>query len=88
MVQMECDYVTPSFFRELEKQYQLEQQAQGQEGEGGNDRLNQLATGGVGKEEVVSKGMPSWAMPSYAWKGVMMECTAKKGDASDQEAVL
>ena len=46
MVQMECDYVTPSFFRELEKQYQLEQQAQGAEGEGGNDRLNQLATGG------------------------------------------
>lgn len=22
MVQMECDYVTPSFFRELEKEYQ------------------------------------------------------------------
>jgi hypothetical protein len=39
MVQMEVDYVTPSFFRELEKQYQAEQ---GQ----GEDRLDQLATGG------------------------------------------
>lgn len=39
---MECDYVTPSYFRELEKQYQAEQQ-QG----GGQERLDQLATGGV-----------------------------------------
>lgn len=41
---MEVDYVTPSFFRELEKQYQAEQGG----GAGvppGQERLDQLATG-------------------------------------------
>lgn len=35
MVQMECDYVTPSFFRELERQWQEENMGQGNEIEDG-----------------------------------------------------
>ena len=50
MVQMECDYVTPSFFRELERAHQLEAAAAGS-GTGpagqGEDRLAQLAAGNV-----------------------------------------
>ena len=46
MVQMECDYVTPSFFRELEKQYQAEQGMAGEAGTSeGQARLDQLASG-------------------------------------------
>jgi dynamin 1/3 len=48
MVQMECDYVTPSFFRELEKQWQ---EAAGVGGEDGHrDRIDALAAGEVSAE--------------------------------------
>lgn len=43
-MQMEVDYVTPSFFRELEKQYQAEQ-GSGAPAPPGQERLDQLATG-------------------------------------------
>ncbi|KAL4518145.1 hypothetical protein Ndes2526A_g01405 [Nannochloris sp. 'desiccata'] len=48
MVQMECDYVTPSFFRELEKQWQ---EAAGVGGEDeSRDRIDALAAGEVSAE--------------------------------------
>lgn len=52
MVQMECDYVTPSFFRDLERRWQeeaaagLSQDGPGPDG-GHMDRLDALATGQV-----------------------------------------
>ena len=46
MVQMECDYVTPSYFRDLEKRWQEENLGIGGSG-GNNDRIEALATGEV-----------------------------------------
>lgn len=48
MVQMECNYVTPSFFRELEQEYQsgLKSEDEGLEGAAEpEDRMAQLARG-------------------------------------------
>ncbi|KAL4448267.1 hypothetical protein ABPG75_005486 [Micractinium tetrahymenae] len=49
MVQMECDYVTPSFFRELEKEYQSGLMSEGGALDGAveqpDDRMAQLARG-------------------------------------------
>lgn len=49
MVQMECDYVTPSFFRELEKEYQSGLMSDGGALDGAveqpDDRMAQLARG-------------------------------------------
>lgn len=48
MVQMECDYVTPSFFRELEKQWQEAAAGAGEDGgDEQKDRLDALAAGEV-----------------------------------------
>ncbi len=48
MVQMECDYVTPSFFRELEKQWQ--EAAVGGGDDEQRDRIDALAAGEVSAE--------------------------------------
>jgi hypothetical protein len=50
MVQMECNYVSPAFFRELEKEYQSEAAVGAEDGgaEGDvdpEDRMAQLARG-------------------------------------------
>lgn len=49
MVQMECDYVTPSFFRELERKWQEEAAGPREPNENGQprDRLDALAAGEV-----------------------------------------
>jgi hypothetical protein len=49
MVQMECDYVTPSFFRDLERRHQEEAAGGGGGGgaDGPSDRLDRLAAGEV-----------------------------------------
>lgn len=51
MVQMECDYVTPSFFRELEKEYQSGLMSDGGALDGAveqpDDRMAQLARGAL-----------------------------------------
>lgn len=49
MVQMECDYVTPSFFRELERKWQEEAAGPHEPNENGGprDRLDALAAGEV-----------------------------------------
>lgn len=60
MVQMECDYVTPSFFRELEKEYQSGLMSEGGALDGAveqpDDRMAQLARGALllGEEHKMS----------------------------------
>lgn len=46
-MQMEIDYVSPSYFRELEKQYQAEQGMGGEPGGADQARLDQLARGAL-----------------------------------------
>lgn len=68
MVLMECDYVTPSFFRELEKEYQsgLHSEGGGLEGAGdADDRMAQLARGAWllwGRREAAG-GCGCWGQP-------------------------
>eukprot|EP00887_Chlorella_sp_A99_P004268 scaffold15.g4268.t1 len=47
MVQMECDYVTPSYFREMEREFQSQHAAGVAGGASSNDRLDALAQGRV-----------------------------------------
>jgi hypothetical protein len=50
MVQMECNYVTPSFFRELEREYQSGLAVEGSSLAGAEepeDRMSQLARGAL-----------------------------------------
>jgi hypothetical protein len=75
MVRMECDYVTPSFFRELEKEYQsgLRSEGEGLEGasEPEGDRMAQLARGALALPRLGSA-----SVCSFTWESLWQQAEA------------